>query len=134
MPLIQVLAHCRVLDSAGFVRATKAEARALPLREEPLLQRHPRDPRLGDVLNADLSDHRESSNSLRVDIASDVADALVPNVTVHVAPAVLLKDRMRLVAGLYAGKLREIVLIAHLAALQDRSRGQRTHREANALT
>src|SRR6516164_7655630 len=78
----QVLAGCRIADTADLVGFEQRDASAPPFITKPALNAHrtfgSQDLHAPLVEHTDLGHDREAPDGLAVDVASDVSDPLIP--------------------------------------------------------
>jgi hypothetical protein len=90
----EILTGRGIADTASFVGQVEWQPAALPFTAKPLTKVHLQTSRRKtispDILNTNLRNHRKFSNRLRVAVASDMTDALVPNVAIAKLPPACL--------------------------------------------
>ena len=94
----EVLPCGRVDDPASFVGLLQGKTRSLPLVPKPLFHSYVAavdgKPRFARVLHADLGDGWDPTDAGRVDVSSNMRDALIPDACAPIFPPVLREDWM----------------------------------------
>ena len=100
MALGEVLPSRSVLNPACLIGLGKGKPRSTPLSPKPFLNWSARSPPSGGslhiphVLNADLGHDREATDRLSINVASNMTDALIPDMGGSIFPVVALKNAM----------------------------------------